>query len=111
MSETGGARALKAYLRHMKKIEAKVRFMSIEPLWFDVAPVFEEWLESGEDLPFEWAIIGAAPMAVGYFSRKKSGLHGCCNCWMSRNVPIFFKGNMEWETGAMRFHMLTKSFL
>ena len=34
--------------------------MSIEPLWFDVAPVFEEWLKTEEKLPFEWAIIGAA---------------------------------------------------
>ena len=46
MSATGGARALKAYLRHMQKVKAKVRFMSIEPLWFDVAPVFEDWLET-----------------------------------------------------------------
>ena len=60
MSETGGARALGAYMRHMRRIEARVRFMSIEPLWFDVTPVFEEWLETGEDLPFEWVIIGAA---------------------------------------------------
>ena len=60
MTETGGARALSAYLRHMRNIEAQVRFMSIEPFWFDVAPVFEEWLETGEKLPFEWVIIGAA---------------------------------------------------
>ena len=35
-------------MRHMRKIDAAVRFMSIEPLWFDVVPVFEEWLETGE---------------------------------------------------------------
>ena len=34
MSATGGARALIAYLRHMKNIDAEVCFMSIEPLCF-----------------------------------------------------------------------------
>ena len=60
MSATGAARALKVYLQHMEKIQANIRFMSIEPLWFDVAPVFEEWLQTHDKLPFEWAIIGAA---------------------------------------------------
>lgn len=32
----------------MKEIVAEARFMSIDPLWFDVAPVFEEWLETEE---------------------------------------------------------------
>ena len=38
MSATGAARALAAYLRHMEQIQASVRFLSIEPLWFDAAP-------------------------------------------------------------------------
>ncbi len=62
----GAARALRAYLRHMENIEAPVRFLSIEPLWFDVASTLEDWLlrpsPQGRParLPFEWAIIGAA---------------------------------------------------
>lgn len=95
MSATGGSRALKAYLRHMKKIDAQVRFMSIEPLWFDVAPVFEEWLESEEKLPFEWAIIGAASNGRSVFQPEISWTASLIQLLDDAEVPIFFKGNMD----------------
>ena len=97
MSETGGARALGAYMRHMRKIEARVRFMSIEPLWFDVAPVFEEWLETGEELPFEWAIIGAATNGSAVFQPETEWTDRLIQVMDREGVPIFFKGNLEWE--------------
>ena len=95
MSKTGGARALGAYLRHMRKIDAAVRFMSIEPLWFDVAPVLEEWLETGEDLPFEWAIIGAATNGSSVFQPKMEWTSALVQLLDDKGVPIFFKGNMD----------------
>ena len=96
MSETGGARALGAYLRHMRKIEARVRFMSIEPLWFDVAPVFEQWLETGEELPFEWAVIGAATDGRKVFQPEVAWTERLLELLDGQDVPVFFKGNMEW---------------
>jgi len=95
MSATGGARALRAYLRHMKKIDAEVRFMSIEPLWFDVAPVFEEWLESEEELPFEWAIIGAASNGSRVFQPETRWTADLLKIFDKLDVPVFFKGNMD----------------
>ncbi len=95
MSETGGARALGAYLKHMQKIEASVRFMSIEPLWFDVAPVFEEWLKKKEKLPFEWAIIGAASNGSRVFQPETMWTADLIDLMDERNVPVFFKGNMD----------------
>ncbi len=97
MSETGGARALKAYLRHMKKVDAEVRFMSIEPLWFDVAPVFEKWLESGEDLPFEWVIIGAATNGSKVYQPETAWTARFLELLDGQGVPMFFKGNLEWD--------------
>ncbi len=76
---------------------ARVRFMSIEPLWFDVAPVFEEWLETEEKLPFEWAIIGAASSGSRVFQPKVSWAHSLIEVIEGQDVPIFFKGNMEWD--------------
>ena len=86
MSATGAARALSAYLRHMEDIDASVRFLSIEPLWFDAAPVFERWLGEQERLPFEWAIIGVRRrMAAACFSRSPmNGPLLCWSCWTSR---------------------------
>ena len=97
MSETGGARALQAYLRHMKNIDAKVRFMSIEPLWFDVAPVFEKWLEAEGELPFEWAIIGAASNGSRVFQPAEEWTSSLIKLLDDADLPIFFKGNLDWD--------------
>lgn len=97
MSETGGARALQAYLRHMKNIQAKVRFMSIEPLWFDVAPVFEEWLETEGELPFEWAIIGAASNGSREYQPRIEWTSSLIDLLNAAAIPMFFKGNLEWD--------------
>ncbi len=103
MSETGGARALKAYLKHMKKIKSTVRFMSIEPLWFDVAPVFEKWLEKEGELPFEWAIIGAASNGRRVFQPEEAWTSRLIRLLDTQGLPIFFKGNMVWENWFERF--------
>ena len=95
MSATGGARALKAYLKHMKKIKATVRFMSIEPLWFDVTPVFEDWLETENALPFEWAIIGAASNGRRVFQPETKWTADLLKVFDKQDVPVFFKGNMD----------------
>ena len=107
MSETGGARALGAYMRHMRKIDAAVRFMSIEPLWFDVAPVFQEWLESGEALPFEWVIIGAASNGSKIYQPEQEWTESLIELLDDQNIPIFFKGNLEWDDWRDEFpHLL-----
>ena len=84
-------------MRHMRKIEARVRFMSIEPLWFDVAPVFEQWLSEEGDLPFEWAIIGAATNGSQVFQPDTSWTARLIAILDSVEIPIFFKGNLEWD--------------
>jgi protein gp37 len=109
MSKTGGVKALQAYLRHMKNIEASIRFMSIEPLWFDVAPVFEAWLEQGEDLPFEWVIIGAATNGSKTFQPKYEWTASLVDLLERQNIPIFFKGNLEWSDWRDEFPNIIKS--
>ncbi len=103
MSETGGARALMAYLRHLREVEATVRFMSIEPLWFDVAPVFEAWLRDEGELPFEWAIIGAASDGRKTFQPERVWTAGLLDVLDGAGVDVFFKGNLEWEEWREEF--------
>lgn len=113
MSETGGARALSAYLRHMKHIKATVRFMSIEPLWFDAAPVFEEWLETEEKLPFEWAIIGAASNGSRVFQPETEWTQSLLGVLQGQDVPVFFKGNMDkdfWSDWRDEFPAVSNGF-
>jgi protein gp37 len=97
MKPEGGARALMAYLRHMEQIKARVRFMSIEPLWFDVAPVFEKWLETHDSLPFEWVIIGAASNGKKLFQPEMTWTQALLNIFDQLNIPVFFKGNLDWH--------------
>ena len=111
MSETGGARALKAYLRHIRKVEAGVRFMSIEPLWFDVAPVFEEWLREEGDLPFEWVIIGAATNGRQVFQPEVTWTGHLLALLDGQRVPVFFKGNMEWPAEGWRDYFPYTSYV
>ena len=96
MSKTGGARARKVRTcGTCRKSRQNVRFMSIEPLWFDVAPVFEEWLETEGELPFEWAIIGAASNGSRVFQPKTEWTISLLDILENRDVPVFFKGNMD----------------
>jgi len=97
MKLEGGARALKAYLRHMEQVQATIRFMSIEPLWFDVAPVFDEWLAEHDRLPFEWAIIGAASNGRLIYQPQESWVASLVNILDEQSIPIFFKGNLVWD--------------
>jgi protein gp37 len=91
------SKALITYLRQMEKIDADVRFMSIEPLWFDVAPVFEEWLDNHDSLPFEWAIIGAASKGSKIYQPTETWTQGLLDVLDSQDIPVFFKGNLEWN--------------
>lgn len=97
MSEAGAARALYAYLKRMTKIEANIRFMSIEPLWFDAASVFEKWVAEHGRLPFEWMIIGAATNGRLVYQPKAAWVENLLAVVDQFDIPVFFKGNLVWE--------------
>lgn len=103
MKAAGGAKALKAYLGHMEKVEASIRFMSIEPLWFDVAPIFEEWVSEKGKLPFEWVIIGAASDGRKIFQPETAWVRRLLEIMDQQGIPVFFKGNLVWTEGRSEF--------
>lgn len=103
MKPAGGAKALKAYLGHMEKIEASIRFMSIEPLWFDVAPIFEEWVGEKGKLPFEWVIIGAASDGRKIFQPETDWVKRLLETLDQQGIPVFFKGNLVWPNWRSEF--------
>ena len=103
MKPEGGARALKVYLRHMEKVQASVRYMSIEPLWFDVAPIFEAWLAENDRLPFEWAFIGAATNGRRVFQPEPMWTQALIDMLDAQEIPIFFKGNLDWSDWREEF--------
>ncbi|GAB4572680.1 MAG: phage Gp37/Gp68 family protein [Anaerolineae bacterium] len=103
MSESGAARALQSYLKRMTEIQASVRFMSIEPLWFDAATVFHRWVEKHGDLPFEWVIIGAATNGRLVYQPKREWVDRLLNTMDMLGIPVFFKGNLKWQPWREEF--------
>lgn len=97
MSENGAKRALKIYLKHMEKIQANVRFMSMEPLWFDVASVLDKWIAENGKLPFEWAIIGAASKGSQIYQPDTNVIGSLLEILSTQSIPVFFKGNLDWS--------------
>jgi protein gp37 len=103
MKPAGAVRALRAYLRHMTQIEAGVRFMSMEPLWFDVAPVLERWVAEHGNLPFEWVIIGAASNGAKLYQPEPAWVQGALDVLDKQGIPVFFKGNLDWTEWRDKF--------
>src|SRR5690606_22291479 len=92
MPAKGAARALKAYLSQMARIQASVRFMSIEPLWFDAAEVFDEWAQAHGGLPFEWVIVGAASNGPKTYQPNPAWVQKLLDVVDQYAIPVFFKG-------------------
>lgn len=103
MPAHGAARAVKSYLRHMERIEAAVRFMSIEPLWFDAGRAFEDWLRDHDGLPVEWAIIGAATHGRSVYQPEPEWTERVLAVLDELHIPVFFKGNLKWSPWREEF--------
>lgn len=103
MKPEGAKRALWAYLEHMEKIEATVRFMSIEPLWFDASVVLSEYVVVNGKLPFEWAIIGAASNGPKTFQPEPGWVQRLMWVLDGGDIPVFFKGNLDWSPRREEF--------
>lgn len=100
LSHEGAARALDIYLRHMRAINADIRFMSIEPLWFDVASAFKHWLRGNERLPFEWVILGAASNGAKIYQPEPAWVSAALEILDEQGIPVFFKGNLAGNQAA-----------
>ena len=103
MPAKGAVRALNAYLSQMTRIQASVRFMSIEPLWFDAAEVFEDWAQAHGTLPFEWVIIGAASNGPKTYQPNPDWVQRLLDVLDRYSIPVFFKGNLEWSPWREEF--------
>lgn len=79
---------------------ASILWWSFEPLAWDVAQVILDWKnQTGrDDLPFDWSVIGAATHGrVTYQPEEKHVRKLLRLLSYHPPVPVFFKGNLEWE--------------
>jgi protein gp37 len=70
-------------------LPAAVRWMSIEPLAWDIAPVL------AEHRPLDWAVIGAASDGAKKHQPDPRHLENLLTVLDAQRVPVFFKGNLK----------------
>lgn len=83
-------RMVKKQLDTLAQIDVPVRWMSIEPLSFDIAPLLT-------NSPLEWAVIGAATNGNKTYQPEKAWVENVLRVLDAQGTKVFFKGNLEWQ--------------
>lgn len=81
----------------LRELDHPIGWMSLEPLSFDLTPIFLRWIDKRSNnglLPFKWAVIGAASHGRTYYQPKQSWILTLLYLLDSRHIPVFFKGNL-----------------
>ena len=81
----------------LREVEADVRFISFEPLWFNPCHVLEGFRQSFGSLPIEWAIIGATSQGRKIHQPDQDTTRWLIDMLREEGIPIFFKGNLQWD--------------
>lgn len=82
-------------LESLREVNVPVKWMSIEPLSFDIAPLLEN---SG----LQWAVIGAATNGAKTYQPKPEWVERLLETLDRQSVKVFFKGNLDWDQDAWR---------
>ncbi len=89
-------RMVKRQLDILGKLDVPVRWMSIEPLSFDIAPLLK-------GSPLEWAIIGAATNGKRVYQPQPTWIQNVIEVLDEQGTAIFFKGNLDWTPWREEF--------
>ena len=90
-------------LEHLDNVQARVKWLSLEPLWFDVGIVLHDWLNAGYDLPIDWLVIGAGSDGNRYFQPKQYWVDELVSLGHEHDVPVFMKKHLAWSERMMQF--------
>lgn len=77
-------------LEALAEIKVSVKWMSVEPLSFDIAPYLA-------NAGLRWAIIGAASNGRQLFQPEPAWVENLLTTLDQQGVAVFFKGNLAWE--------------
>lgn len=80
----------------MRGLKAAVKWCSVEPLSWDVAEYFSK-------CGLDWVVIGAASNGPKKYQPDPDHLLGLLGRLDAQRIPVFFKGNLEWEPWREEF--------
>lgn len=83
----------------LEHVKAKTRWMSFEPLSWNVAEILAEYRRP----PLEWAVIGAASNGKTLYQPKAHWVEGLEAVLGRQSIPIFHKGNLDWQPHREEF--------
>lgn len=89
LSRDQQARMLRRSLAVLRDLDAPVRWMSFEPLSWDVADIVAEFPGA-----LQWAVIGAATNGPTVYLPESMHLERLLAVLDAQRVPVFFKGNL-----------------
>lgn len=91
-------------MKMFTNLKATVRWMSIEPLSFDIAPylVQDGPIVSGKEVrpPLDWVVIGAASNGSQISQPKADWVRNVTRLMDHWGIPVFFKGNLKGNEAA-----------
>jgi len=90
LSRNQQTRMLNRSLDVLSQVDVPVRWLSIEPLSFDLAA-------SLRNRNLEWAVIGAATNGRKTYQPKAEWVRNVLEVLDQQGTRVFFKGNLEWE--------------
>jgi protein gp37 len=83
------ARMVTLQLEVLREVDVPVRWMSIEPLSFDIAPLLR-------DSGLQWAVVGAATNGAVEYQPKRQWVRDLLRTLDAQGTKVFFKGNLYW---------------
>lgn len=91
----------------MLQVKASTRWMSVEPLSYNISHDFWLWQRATKDennnprpFPLEWAVIGAATNGRTVYQPEPIWVSSILDALGSYNTPVFFKGNLRGNKAA-----------
>ncbi len=95
-------RMLERMLSVLREIDVPVRWMSIEPLSFDIAQHL-----IGSHL--QWAVIGAATNGRKTYQPRPEWVQHVLDVLDTQDTRVFFKGNLDWSDWREEFPQIEKT--
>lgn len=93
LDENQQAAMIRRQVDVLRQVKTPVRWMSIEPLSFDIAPLLV-------DAPLNWAVIGAATKGAVTYQPEPQWVHNAIDVLHRGGTAVFFKGNMKGNQAA-----------
>lgn len=98
LTQSQQERMLHRILEVLSEIKTPVRWLSIEPLSWDISDILMEWQGA-----IEWAVIGAASNGKRKYQPEPEWVQNTLAVLDMQNVAVFFKGNLKWSPWREEF--------